>query len=295
MGYSTKEFCRLCDVGRETLRHYENMGFLHPRINPDNQYRSYDEWDASIIAEIKRYQAFGFSLEEIRKILSEHDLAQLISSMENMLPLFQQRIQYYQMLAKKSKEELMLLNMIPKMIGKVSRTRIPDFVFVSENELKQSILSPKEKSPMRSLDFFMPCLCVEHVYSGDEAQEDYSGWGLIAKKEFADYLEAGFGVSVPAEEVVYTIIDAGEKGGISGSLFEPVIKAFREELGVEAITIFSVLLTRTHDQEGRYHRYLYTFGINFPEFDIDRNRYISQESLRNGYLRKASSSNLPAF
>ena len=262
MSYSTKEFCRLCDVGRETLRHYEKMGFLHPRINPDNQYRSYDEWDASIIAEIKRYQSFGFSLEEIRKILSEHDLPQLISSIESVLPLYEQRIQYYQMLVKKSEEELMLLGKIPEMLGKVRRTRIPDYVFVPESDLKQSVLSPNERSPMRSLDFFRPCLCIDHAFSGDEANEDYSGWGLIAAKEFADYLRVGFGAAAPAAETVYTIIDAGEKGSISGSLFEPVIKAFKEELGAEAVTVYAVLLTRTHDQEGRYHRYLYTFGIN---------------------------------
>ena len=82
MDFSTTEFCRLCNVGREALRLYERLGLISPRINPDNQYRMYDAWDASRIAEIKHYQALGFSLKEIVEILENSDLTQTIGSVE---------------------------------------------------------------------------------------------------------------------------------------------------------------------------------------------------------------------
>ena len=38
--YSTNDLCQMFGVGRETLRHYENLGLLNPKINPENGYRN---------------------------------------------------------------------------------------------------------------------------------------------------------------------------------------------------------------------------------------------------------------
>ena len=259
MAYMTKEFCKICNVGRETLRHYEQLGFLQPKINPDNHYRSYDSWDASIIADIKRYQSLGFSLEEIKTILSKHDLTQLITSVENRVFFYHEQIQYFQMLCKKSEEDLDILQCIPQLINHYTTSQIPSLLYVPDKDLKYDSFADNMNNAMNHLDFFTPCIRIDRCFTGDEIQQDYSGWGLITQKEYADYFTIHNGINIPASKTVCTIIDAGEKGNISKKLFD-AFYAYIEQITLEKNpTIYAYLLTRTHDKTGGYHRYLYTF------------------------------------
>lgn len=176
MEFSTTEFCKFCNVGREALRLYERLGLISPRTNPDNRYRIYDAWDASKIAEIKHYQALGFSLKEIADILENSDLTQTIGSMENSVSIYQDRIRYYQMLCKKTEEELKVIRRIPEMLGRYFTWVLPELVYFQIPEKKQGAKNQEETYFMQYLDFFMPCLRIDRDYSGDESRQDYSGW-----------------------------------------------------------------------------------------------------------------------
>ena len=56
-------------VNRETLRYYERRGLLNPARRTASGYRVYDRESAARLLFIKRAQAFGFSLDEIRDLL----------------------------------------------------------------------------------------------------------------------------------------------------------------------------------------------------------------------------------
>ena len=258
MGYTTKEFCRLCNVGRETLRHYERLGFLRPKVNPDNNYRSYDEWDASIVADIKRYQAVGLSLDEIKKLLTKHDLEQLASIVENRVQFYREQADYFRMLRRKSEHELSIIHQLPQLLNQYDLTEITSLLYLSGDELKDGISSESDNSAMRHLDLFTPCLRIDQHFTGDESQQDYSGWGLITEKEYADYYHIWNGTIIPASTAICTIIDAGEKGNITQSLFDGFINHIRESTNEKAPVVYAYLLARTHDKFGKYHRYLYT-------------------------------------
>ena len=57
-------------VNRETLRYYERLGLLSPDERTAAGYRLYGARGAERLRFIKRAQGFGFSLEEIRELLS---------------------------------------------------------------------------------------------------------------------------------------------------------------------------------------------------------------------------------
>jgi DNA-binding transcriptional MerR regulator len=57
-------------VHRETLRYYERIGLLAPDVRSQAGYRLYGARGAQRLRFIKRAQGFGFSLEEIRELLS---------------------------------------------------------------------------------------------------------------------------------------------------------------------------------------------------------------------------------
>ncbi len=258
MNFTTKEFCRLTNVGRETLRHYERLGFLHPKINPENGYRSYDEWDSSIIADIKRYQALGFSLEEIRTILEAYDLNRMTESVASSIQFYQDQIRYLKVLLRKNKEELAILQRAPQLLGQYSVDEIPDLIYIAED----SLISAKSSShiAMKHLDVFTPCLRIDASFQGDESIQDYSGWGLLANKASVKDLKLSDAHYLPAGPVYCTILDAGERGNITKALFEDFLCYVAGLTNNKAACIYANLLIRFHDETGSYHRYLYTFA-----------------------------------
>jgi len=64
------ELAEQAGVNRETLRYYERRGLLKPVRRTASGYRVYDRESAARLLFIKRAQAFGFSLEEVRHLLT---------------------------------------------------------------------------------------------------------------------------------------------------------------------------------------------------------------------------------
>jgi DNA-binding transcriptional MerR regulator len=67
---SIGRLAREAGVNRETLRYYERLGLLSPDERTSAGYRLYRARGAERLRFIKRAQGFGFSLEEIRELLS---------------------------------------------------------------------------------------------------------------------------------------------------------------------------------------------------------------------------------
>ena len=68
--YKVSEAAALSGVTVRTLHHYDAIGLLQPSARSDAEYRLYDNDDIATLQRIRRYQSFGFSLEEIRELLS---------------------------------------------------------------------------------------------------------------------------------------------------------------------------------------------------------------------------------
>lgn len=65
------EVARLSGIGIEALRFYERSGLLGRPARTSNGYRLYDGQVIERLAFIKKAQALGFSLEEIRRVIEE--------------------------------------------------------------------------------------------------------------------------------------------------------------------------------------------------------------------------------
>ncbi len=65
------ELERLTGITRQNIRFYEKKELLHPARNSGNNYREYSAEDLAALKTIKLLRKLDFSLEDIRKILSE--------------------------------------------------------------------------------------------------------------------------------------------------------------------------------------------------------------------------------
>lgn len=66
---------RKLGLGAETLRYYERLGLIRPVRRTASNYRLYGRDAERRLVFIRRAQALGFSLEEIRELLSLHGRA----------------------------------------------------------------------------------------------------------------------------------------------------------------------------------------------------------------------------
>lgn len=64
------DLAQRCDVSRDTLRFYEREGLISPTNRSDAGYRLYGEADAERVQFIRRAQAVGLTLDDIRELLT---------------------------------------------------------------------------------------------------------------------------------------------------------------------------------------------------------------------------------
>jgi MerR family copper efflux transcriptional regulator len=70
MDLSIGKLARLTGVGIDTVRYYERNGLLAPNMRTASGYRRYGELELARLRFIRRAQKLGFSLKEIRALLS---------------------------------------------------------------------------------------------------------------------------------------------------------------------------------------------------------------------------------
>lgn len=68
-----KELSQLTNVSVQTLHHYDRLNLLKPSIRLPNGYRIYSEKDLLKLQQIIALKFFGFSLSQIKKLLSKHE------------------------------------------------------------------------------------------------------------------------------------------------------------------------------------------------------------------------------
>lgn len=71
MTYSIKQLADLAGLSTRTLRYYDQIGLLVAQRDPDNGYRTYAAEQVDRLQNIRYWQALGFSLDQIRRLLAQ--------------------------------------------------------------------------------------------------------------------------------------------------------------------------------------------------------------------------------
>lgn len=105
------ELAKRGDVTAETVRHYTREGLLTPTRHPDNGYQLYSGADAERLQFIQRARKLGFSVAEIREILTHADHGDspcplVRDLLANRLPQIRHRIAELEALAQRMEQAL---------------------------------------------------------------------------------------------------------------------------------------------------------------------------------------------
>lgn len=68
---TTGEFANLCETTKETLRHYDRIGLLHPALVKDNGYKMYSFFQFADFGLIASLRSAGFTLDQIKEYREE--------------------------------------------------------------------------------------------------------------------------------------------------------------------------------------------------------------------------------
>src|SRR5579872_3009042 len=73
MAYTVKKLAKISGISIRTLRFYDEIELLKPAYYGDNNYRYYEEEQLLMLQQILFYRELGFSLNDIKRIISSND------------------------------------------------------------------------------------------------------------------------------------------------------------------------------------------------------------------------------
>jgi MerR family transcriptional regulator, copper efflux regulator len=64
------DVAKACGVSTKMIRHYESIGLIAESLRTESGYRTYSDKDVHVLRFIKSARSLGFSLDQIRQLLS---------------------------------------------------------------------------------------------------------------------------------------------------------------------------------------------------------------------------------
>lgn len=64
------EAAKISGVNAKLIRHYESIGIIPKASRSESGYRTYSDADVHILSFVKRARSLGFSMKEIKKLVS---------------------------------------------------------------------------------------------------------------------------------------------------------------------------------------------------------------------------------
>lgn len=262
MKYTSKDVCKLYNIKRDTLRYYEKIGLIHPEIDATNKYRYYDDWDINYIGECKKYQSLGLSIKEVSDIFEKGTLASVIEKSEEKQRVFEQKLNYYTLLLQHNQQYITRLKMVSEYLNQFTITKSSSIYFLPYREQFQYDLSNETLKILHSaLDNYSFFDNTVYIRKEDfKKGNNMFSWGVSIQEEYLKYLSVPHnGMQLfPQRDVLYTVIDAGERWNFGYQLFEPSIEFLHTNGYIINGDIYGNLLTRVFANK-KYCRYIEIF------------------------------------
>ena len=97
--FTTKTLEDLFHIGRDSIRYYEQIGVLTPKIDQKNGYHYYDDLDIDILSRIVKFRGLDFSLKEIHQLRNSQNIIEYLQQIQAKSLAYQRKAQHYQVIA----------------------------------------------------------------------------------------------------------------------------------------------------------------------------------------------------
>ena len=210
--YKVTDFAKMCGVTARTLKYYEERGLLTPAQVGENGYRYYSFTQMDEVSAILLFRDYGFSLNEIKTIMEQDDLAGIEQRMNMMLSIIKEKKKKLEEQAKNIRYTCGQVSQAGKYLG------VP---FVEDHAAQRVNFEPVSLSPAHSfiINYLTDglrngtCFSAETYTVCGRYQTDPKGRILLSGRSVCLY-EMGF----PKQELVRKVADAAAREGIIVSM-----------------------------------------------------------------------------
>lgn len=111
MEYTTNDLSSILDVSTNTIRRYEEKGYLRAKRNEENGYRQFDASDVERLMYVRKYRKVGFEHKDIAGILRQ-DIGGIRKLLEERKAGLDAQIVEYQALSHLLKDDIALIDRV---------------------------------------------------------------------------------------------------------------------------------------------------------------------------------------
>lgn len=260
MHYKISEVSKILNIPIDTLRYYEKEGIIQPQKFENSKYRYYDAWDINFLLDYKYYRSLEFSLAEVRSIQQDDDLPAFTNRMNDQISLFLWKKKYYAMLSERYIEKFDSVNSIQQNLNQCLIKKLEDTsYFIHRYNYKYEM---KDASGGLFDNWLSYYPFIENMIRVKDTEigfdNDEYEWGFAVQNKWKTELELlsnNHVVCVKETMVIYTIVQAGDKGSYSNSLLKHVTNYARENNLEICGDAMGFLLARVHEANG-FARYI---------------------------------------
>lgn len=185
MFFKVGQIAKRIDMTVRALHHYDEIGLLSPSHHSDSGYRLYTQDDLLQLQKIKSLQQLGFSLEEIKQLLSS-----------STMPLSEVLNKHIQKLTLEANQQQLLVDRLQLLANNLTRQEQPSIELILDT-LKGTIMFEKYYTPEQ-----LNKLAEGRKQLGEKAMLDAQNEWQTIFAEFKKLQQAGESPSCPAAQVL---------------------------------------------------------------------------------------------
>ena len=231
--YKIGDVAKILGISPDLLRYYEKKGIVHPEKDPENDYRYYEPWDINFLIDCLWYKGFGFSLEQIARMITQSNVKDLIYDMSDAEEEIKASILRQELLLKRSRAHVSAIQRMRNNFGKCDLVHSPEvyrylnrYNFIYDNSKEQQALSQRWLA-------YMPFVsrCFEIKAEDLSNDTDNYSWGLSLEMEYVEKLGVPLEPPVEHLESVYSVhsfFKSSGKTGFSPRQLERVMEYINE-------------------------------------------------------------------
>lgn len=128
MKYKIGELAKLLNISTNTVRRYENQGYIHAVRNEDSGYRYYDEDGVFDITNIRLLRKYGFPHEKLLEMQS-YTIQEEIAAYQERMQQMDKEIAYMTYVRHRIKDDVLLMQKAAQMIDVYEKTVWSRFMY----------------------------------------------------------------------------------------------------------------------------------------------------------------------
>lgn len=176
--YKINELSSLFDVSTNTIRRYEDYGYINPSRGDENNYRHYSEEDIDKLVNVSKSRGFGFSHIDISDI-TKASIYDLVDIYEKRNLEFDEEIKLLQEKKTRLKNDLKLLINCRDNVGRFIVYPNVDYTFMVYKKDGKTFMDKKHVALLKKFIQHQPF--VQQIYYYDETCPDSIFLGLGIK------------------------------------------------------------------------------------------------------------------